>query len=133
MSLDFYVNIPESRAYIRRNGRIETLAIKDEKCVSEHVGNITHNLNIMAMHVPVSETLTLYNVLWRPDESNLKTTDDILGYVTIGVKYLIDHKDELLQYNPENGWGDYDGLLDFAKSVGSACLFNPNCTIEVDR
>ncbi len=133
MSLDFYVHVPEYRAYVRRNGKTEAMALENEECECKHVGNITHNLNKMAMHVPVSDTLTLYNVLWRPDESELNTTDDILEYVTTGVKYMIDHKDDLLQYNPDNGWGDYEGLLDFAKRVGSACLFNPNCKIEASR
>lgn len=133
MSLDFYVHVPEYRAYVRRNGKTEAMAFENEECECKHVGNITHNLKVMAEHVPVSDTLTLYNVLWRPDESGLNTTDDILEYVTTGVKYMIDHKEDLLQYNPDNGWGDYDELLDFAKRVGSACLFNPNCKIEANR
>ena len=98
-----------------------------------HVGNITHNMNKMAEHVPVSDALNLYNVLWRPEESNLNTTDDIFDYVTTGVKYMIEHKDELLQYNPDNGWGDYDALLNFARCVGNACLLNPECEIEANR
>ena len=133
MSLDFYVYVPEYHAYVRHNGKTEAIALENEECERKHVGNITHNLNEMAIHVPVSDTLTLYNVLWRPDESDLNTTDDILEYVTIGLKYLIDHKKDLLQYNPDNGWGDYDGLLDFTKRVGSACLFHPHCKIEAER
>lgn len=133
MSLDFYVNVPEQTYYTRENGSTVSKPAPDCNYEELHVGNITHNLNQMAMHVPVSDTLTLYNVLWRPDESDLKTTDDILEYVTIGVKYLIDHKEELLQYNPDNGWGSYEGLLDFTKRVGSACLFHPHCEIEVSR
>lgn len=133
MSLDFYVIIPEQMYYIRENG--STINIPSPDCNYEilHVGNITHNLNEMAKHVPVSDTLTLYNILWRPDESDLKITDDILEYVAIGVKYLIDHKKELLKYNPDNGWGDYENLLDFSKHVVSACLFHPHCKIEVSR
>lgn len=133
MSLDFYVNVPEQMYYTRENGSTVSNSVPDCDYEELHVGNITHNLNQMAMHVPVSDTLTLYNVLWRPDESDLKTTDDILEYVTIGVKYLIDHKEELLQYNPDNGWGNYEGLLNFTKRVGSACLFNPRCKISVSR
>ena len=133
MSLDFYVIIPEQMYYIRENG--STINIPSPDCNYEilHVGNITHNLNEMAKHVPVSKTLTLYNILWRPHESDLKTTDDILEYVTIAVKYLIDHEEELLQYNPDNGWGNYESLLDFSKQVGSACIFHPHCDIEVSR
>lgn len=133
MSLDFYVNIPEQTYYTRENGSTVSKPMPDCYYERQHIGNITHNLNKMAMHVPVSDTLTLYNVLWRPDESDLKTTDDILEYVTIGVKYLIDHKEELLQYNPDNGWGSYEGLLTFSRRVGSACLFHPHCEIEVSR
>ena len=95
MSLDFYVYVPEYRAYVLRNGKTEAMGFENEECECKHVGNITHNLNNMAMHVPVSDTLTLYNVLWRPDESGLNTTDDILEYVTTGVKYLTDHKEDL--------------------------------------
>ena len=81
MSLDFYVNIPEQTYYTRENGSTVSKPIPDCYYEKLHVGNITHNMNQMAKHVPVSKTLTLYNILWRRDESNLKTTDHILKYV----------------------------------------------------
>lgn len=133
MSLDFYIKVPEQCYYTRENGRMVSHAAPDCEYDRIHVGNITHNMNKMAEHVPVSDTLNLYNVLWRPEESNLNTTDDIFDYVTTGVKYMIEHKDELLQYNPDNGWGDYDVLLNFTRRVGNACLLNPGCEIEANR
>jgi hypothetical protein len=72
-------------------------------------------------------------VLWRPDEHGLETTDSIVGYITVGVRYMEEHAADLEQYNPSNGWGSYDWLLNFARCVGSACLFNPGCKIEANR
>lgn len=133
MSLDFYIRVPEKRSYYRSGGKTLPMAEYDDCFTRCHVDNITHNLGEMARHTPVSDTLTLYNVLWRPEESGLTTTDDIVDLVAEGVRYMITHKDDLIKYNPDNGWGDYDGLLEFAKKVGNACLFNPSCQIEADR
>lgn len=133
MSLDFYIRVPEIRSYYRSAGKTLPMAEYDDCFRFYHVANITHNLGEMARHIPVSDTLTLYNVLWRPDESGLMTTDDIVDLVAEGVRYMITHKDDLIKYNPDNGWGDYDGLLEFAKQVGNACLFNPCCQIDADR
>ena len=59
------------------------------------------NLNQMAMHVPVSDTLTLYNVLWRPDESDLKTTDDILNRVRNNERDIRGYSEDV--FNEEGG------------------------------
>ena len=135
MSLDFYVRVPkeDTRIFLRENGK--TFSVIPEDCSFEylHVGNITHNLGEMARHIPVSKELKLYNVLWRPEELDLTTTDSILEYVDTGVRYMLKNKKKLEKYNPDNGWGNYDGLLSFAKKVGSACLFNSGCEIEANR
>lgn len=134
MSLDFYVYVPEQRAYVRENGTTAPMLEENtELCECIHIANITHNMGEMARHVPVSDTLTLYNILWRPDESNLKTTDDIMEYVTMGLKFMREHFSELLQYNPDNGWGSYEGLVTFTKRVLGACLLYPRCLIEANR
>jgi hypothetical protein len=44
---------------------------------SVYSGNITHNLGKMAGEVKLSNGLTLYDVLWRPDEHSLKYAKDI--------------------------------------------------------
>ena len=79
-------------------------------------GNITHNMGKMADEVPVAGTeLTLYDLLWRPDEHGFSSAGDT-GYrvdVLMGFLYLRDHREDLIQFNPENGWGNYDLLLSF--------------------
>lgn len=133
MSLDFYVSVPRERYYTRENGSTVSYPLEEGQYGEMHVGNITHNLNKMAENIPVSETLTLYNVLWRPDESNLTLTDEILPLVDAGVRYMLKHEKKLKKFNPDNGWGSYEGLLDFTRKVGAACLFNPRCKISVSR
>lgn len=133
MSLDFFIEVPDAMYFTRDHGRTVSHPAPECEFLRKHVGNITHNMNVMAQNVPVSAGLTLYNVLWRPDEHGFNTTDDIVGYTANGVRYMEEHAAELEQYNPSNGWGDYGLLLDFARRVGSACLFNPGCKIEVSR
>lgn len=75
--------------------------------------NITHNLGKMAAEVNCGK-YTLYDLLWRPSERGFNTVTE--GYKLMiyeGIKQMLIHRDELAMFNPSNGWGDYDGLLDF--------------------
>ena len=45
--------------------------------VRVYEGNITHNLNKMAMEVKLSNGRTLYEVLWRPEEHNYTKASDV--------------------------------------------------------
>lgn len=79
-------------------------------------GNITHNMNKMASEVPIEGTkLTLYDLLWRPDEHDFATagSSSYREYMLKGYLYLRTYKEELLPLNPDNGWGNYDQLLAF--------------------
>lgn len=133
MSLDFFIVVPDEVYPTRENGRTVSYPVPGCEFHRQHVGNITHNMNVMAQHVPVSAGLTLYDVLWRPDEHGFGATDDIVDYIVAGVLYMKEHAADLEQYNPSNGWGDYGQLLGFARRVGSACIFNPGCKIEASR
>ena len=70
------------------------------------------------MHIPVSyqvegETYenNLYSLVWRPEEVGIgnvcNNTDTMAGALQTGLAYMITHREELLPYNPDNGWGDY--------------------------
>ena len=97
-------------------------------------GNITHNLGAwrgtgMAQHVPLQSGLTLYDILWRPDEHNYDyLTSDYISEVKEGLQYLQNHPEELKIYNPSNGWGNYDVLLNF---VGN--LYNAIKNLDLDE
>lgn len=46
---------------------------------------------------------------------------------------MIDRKDELEKLNPENGWGSYDGFLEFINRVLDASKKYPSAIWYCDR
>ena len=100
--------------------------------------NITHNLGRMAAAVYFGvdsdiPNLTLYHVLWRPDEYGFKYARDIADLLDIGWNILISDPETYTRYNPENGWGSYEGLCDFVYRYRNACWDNPDAEISVSR
>lgn len=95
--------------------------------------NITHNLNSMAAECVFEDGLTLYDVLWRPDEHELEYAGDIIEYLTKGLDELVSNPDLYKKFNPENGWGTYEGLVRFVDNYLKACLDHPAATLEVSR
>lgn len=49
-----------------------------------------------------------------------------------GFNYMRDHKEELEAMNPKNGWGNYEGFLDFIGNITIYCRNNPEATLEVN-
>ena len=94
--------------------------------------NITHNLNTMADAVKVRDT-TLYKVLWYPEELGLNTGKKILPFLMEGIEVILADPDRFKQYNPSNGWGDYNNLVEFVKSYIIACTEFPDGVIEISK
>ena len=102
--------------------------------VSVYSGNITHNLGAMAGAVVLSNGMTLYDVLWRPDEQQgLKFARDIVNLLDEGWNILLSDPEKYKQFNPENGWGSYDGLEKFVYNYRNACWDNPDAELRVSR
>ena len=101
--------------------------------VSQWNYNITHNLNTMAAECHVGDGLTLYNVLWRPDEHGLKYARDLTKYLEEGYMNLDSHPEVYKAYNPENGWGTYEGLVKFVYNYWRACLKYPDSELRISR
>lgn len=87
--------------------------------------NITHNLTKMA------DKAGIYKALWRPEEINCKKAKDIIDILDKGIKDLQERPEYFKQFNPDNGWGDYDGLLSFAIDVLKNCKAYPNSIIKI--
>ena len=104
------------------------------KPISVYDGNITHNLGKMAGEVKLSNGMTLYDVLWRPDEQQgLKFARDIVNLLDEGWNILLADPEKYEQFNPENGWGSYDGLEKFVYNYRNACWDNPDAELRVSR
>lgn len=100
---------------------------------SVYSGNITHNLGKMASAVNVGEGRTLYDILWRPDEHGYVYAREITQMLKEGFNILVDSPEEYKRYNPENGWGSYEGLVNFVYNYLEACRDNPDAELRVSR
>ena len=100
---------------------------------SVYSDNITHNLVKMASEVKLSNGLTLYDVLWRPDEHGLVLAKDISELLDEGWNILLSDPKHFMTFNPENGWGSYDGLERFVYKYRNACWDNPDAELRVSR
>ena len=107
--------------------------------VSVYSGNITHNLGTMAREVKFDiewtgvADLSLYDVLWRPDEHGYETASDISDLLEIGWNILLSDPEKFKKLNPENGWGSYEGLCDFVYKYRNACWDNPEAELRISR
>ena len=101
---------------------------------SVYSSNITHNLVRMANAVKLDEVdLTLYDILWRPDEHGFTHANEIAALLDIGWNILLSDPEKYKRYNPENGWGSYEGLCDFVYRYRNACWDNPDAKLSVSR
>jgi hypothetical protein len=95
--------------------------------------NITHNLNKMAKQVILSNGKTLYDVLWRPDEHGYYNAEDISELLDEGWNILLSDPEKFKKFNPENGWGEYEGLVNFVYAYRNACWETPNAELRISR
>lgn len=89
--------------------------------------NITHNLNKMA------DKAGIYNVLWRPEEIGVLYAKDMVPILEEGLSKLKSNPEKFKKYNPENGWGSYDGLISFSERVLKFCIEHPNMKVSAYR
>jgi hypothetical protein len=104
-----------------------------ERPKTAFMANITHNLGEMASQVKLEKGLTLYDVLWRPDENNLYVAYQLIELLDEGLTQLVDNPVLFRKYAPENGWGTYKGLVKFVAMYLVACENNRDADVSVSR
>lgn len=145
MSLDVYLKLPGAqsttgeRIFIREDGRNKELTRAEwdarypdrepATMTTEEVysANITHNLGKMASEAGV------YQSLWRPEELRFTRAEQLIEPLTRGLAHLRGDPEHFKQFNPENGWGNYEGLVEFVQEYLIACIRYPNAEISVSR
>ena len=91
-------------------------------------GNITHNLGKMA------DEAGIYRALWRPEELFPNpSAKDLMPILKEGLKNLKSDPDYYKQFNPENGWGDYNGLVRFVTDYLNELESYPDARISACR
>lgn len=130
------------------NAEVEESEYEDDVVFS---ANITHNLGDMA------DEAGIYEAVWRPhrlhpeydipDDNTMETTErewefednvtikakDIIPILDEGLSKMIKNPDHYKQFNPPNGWGDYETFVDWVADYLSACKKNPEAIIKTDR
>lgn len=94
-------------------------------------GNITHNLTEMAEDCLSFEEeyqhYTLYGLLWR--ETQQPFTGDYLNVYIAHLAYCLyvlkNNPKRFKKFNPENGWGTYEQLVNFVEDFIKALITMP--------
>ena len=101
--------------------------------VSVYEANITHNLGRMASEVKLSDGNSLYEIMWRPGEAGYFLAKEIAELLDEGWNILLSEPEYFKKFNPENGWGNYEGLCNFVYNYRNACWDNPNAELRISR
>lgn len=89
--------------------------------------NITHNLNKMA------DEAGIYSHLWRPEEIGINKAEQLIEPLKTGLKLLKSDPARFGKLNPSNGWGTYEGLVNFVTAYLDACIRYPQAEVSVSR
>lgn len=150
MSLDVYLilkgvimNNLGSGIFVRENGQSKEISRRewDEKFPNKepmtidfnqydgevYKRKITHNLNTMA------DEAGIYQPLWRPDELGITKASELIDPLRKGLALLESDPERFKKFNPKNGWGDYEDLVDFVKEYQTACVKYPYAEVDVSR
>jgi hypothetical protein len=120
MSLDVYLEAgPEGDVPCEKCG-----AVGEDRLFSR---NITHNLGQMA------SAAGLYTLMWRPEEVGITKAEQLIKPLSEGLACLVAEPEKFQKFNPENGWGHYDGLVEFVKAYLGACQRYPHAKVRVWR
>lgn len=149
MSLDVYLTLPGvqniqgRRILINERGYVHEISREDwdtrfpgrEPVVVEcpddaktvYSKNITHNLNEMAGEAGI------YEALWQPEQIGVTHARQLIPLLQAGRDRLRADPERFKQFNPSNGWGNYEGLVSFVVDYLWACEKYPDAEVRVRR
>lgn len=107
-----------------------TLTLYDTKThhgVDVYDGNITHNLNKMAVAAGI------YEYLWRPESQGIATAEDLIDPLRKGLERLRGDSEYFEQFNATNGWGLHKDLVKFVADYLERCERFPTAKVSVSR
>lgn len=81
----------------------------------------------------MAEEAGLYDVCWRPDEHGFKKAADLIPVLRTGLELLKSDPPRFQKFNPENGWGSYEGFVRWVENYLEACEKDPDADVEISR
>jgi hypothetical protein len=110
-----------------RNDGYEETPLEDEYDDAELASlNITHNL------IKMAKEAKLYEVLWCPEEIGITSASQMIPILEKGIKELETNPTKYKTFNPPNGWGNYENLVNFCRSALHWCREYPDAVIEAN-
>jgi hypothetical protein len=64
----------------------------------------------------------IYKYLWRPEENEINIAQQLIKPLRDGLQLLRDDPERFKEFNPPNGWGNYDILVGFVAELLSECV-----------
>ncbi len=89
--------------------------------------NITHNL------VDMAKDAGIYTYLWRPEEIGIIKAKQLIEPLWDGLQLLKSDRARFEAFNPTNGWGSYDILVEVVEKYLDACRNDPDAIVSVSR
>lgn len=93
----------------------------------EFSASVTHNLAKMA------EAAGIYLACWEPESVGVKTAGELAPLLRAGLFWLKRHEVDARKHDPENGFGDYAGFVEWVELYLAACVANPDAEVSVSR
>lgn len=121
------VEISREEWNARYPDREPVAVMRAEETETVYDANITHNLNTMAGEAGI------YAHLWRPDEIGITKAAQLIEPLRRGLVLLNTDPERFKLFNPNNGWGNYDGLCNFVARYLAACEAYPDAEVSVSR
>lgn len=90
-----------------------------------YTADITHNLGKMAGEAGI------YKHLWCPEEIGVTRASELIDPLTHGLERLRAEPERFKAFNPQNGWGTYEGLVRFTEDYLLACKAFPTAEVSV--
>jgi hypothetical protein len=132
----------KEKIYIRENGQNKEISLDEWKkkfpskipfVVVKEEGNIVYSANITHNLGKMAKKTNLYMYLWRPEEIEITYAKQLIKPLEEGLVFLQNNKEYLEQFNPENGWGDYNILLEFVIDYLEHCKLYPDAKVVASR
>lgn len=100
-----------------------------EPAVVAEIGNCTSNVRPMwskALTAAAGADSHLH-------ETHGRTAGDVLPLLRAAVVHMEDHPAEYRELNPANGYGHYEGALNYLRRTAQLCAAHPKATLSWSR
>ena len=86
--------------------------------------NMTHNLT------PMWRKAGIYDALYNAEG---KLAQEIISILKVGLDDMEEYSDEYKKLSPSNGWGTYEGAIEFLSGIINACESYPKAEIFISK